>query len=272
MAESGVKDCTIWETDTSFAALLRVTATIDAGLKPATHSQRPAMIAYLVLILAALSRLVPHALHGTGMNFTAVGAGLLFFGSRRPRWQAIAAVVLLGATDFYLTRFVYGSPVHAEALSDHLGLVCRRLPPRQRPPSQGNGAASRGGRAGFGYQLLPAQQFCSSGSAVECIRTVRQAWAPATLRPCRSTPTTLFRPVFSQRRSSGCPCWRRSSPKPHVPPITISRSRSTLSLGFFDRQPLSAAPVEHFADYVVHAATPVEDLAHDSAIKKSAPR
>src|SRR5215472_18063708 len=68
------------------------------------------MIAYLVLILAALSRLVPHALHGTGMNFTAVGAGLLFFGSRRPKWQAIAAVGILAATDFYLTRFVYGSP------------------------------------------------------------------------------------------------------------------------------------------------------------------
>jgi len=68
------------------------------------------MIAYIVLILAALTRLVPHALHGTGMNFTAVGAGLLFFGSRRPRWQAVAAVAILAATDFYLTRFVYGFP------------------------------------------------------------------------------------------------------------------------------------------------------------------
>ena len=68
------------------------------------------MIAYLVLILAAASRLVPHALHGTGMNFTAVGAGLLFFGSRRPRWQSLAAVAILAATDFYLTRFVYGFP------------------------------------------------------------------------------------------------------------------------------------------------------------------
>jgi hypothetical protein len=68
------------------------------------------MIAYIVLILAALSRFVPHALHGTGLNFTAVGAGLLFFGSRRPRWQALAAVAILAATDFYLTRFVYGYP------------------------------------------------------------------------------------------------------------------------------------------------------------------
>ena len=68
------------------------------------------MIAYIVLILAAFSRLIPHALHGTGVNFTAVGAGLLFFGSRRPRWQALAAVAILAATDFYLTRFVYGFP------------------------------------------------------------------------------------------------------------------------------------------------------------------
>jgi len=68
------------------------------------------MIAYLVLILAAVSRLIPHALHGTGINFTAVGAGLLFFGSRRPRWQTVAAVAILAATDFYLTRYVYGFP------------------------------------------------------------------------------------------------------------------------------------------------------------------
>jgi hypothetical protein len=44
------------------------------------------------------------------VNFTAVGAGLLFFGSRRPRWQALAALAILAATDFYLTRFVYGFP------------------------------------------------------------------------------------------------------------------------------------------------------------------
>jgi hypothetical protein len=80
-------------------------------LQPAISSLKATpMIAYLVLILAALSRFIPHALHGTGLNFTAVGAGLLFFGSRRPRWQAIAAVAVLGATDFCLTRFVYGFP------------------------------------------------------------------------------------------------------------------------------------------------------------------
>jgi hypothetical protein len=70
------------------------------------------MIAYLVLILAALSRLVPHAFHSVGLNFTAVGAGLLFFGSRRSRWQAVAAVAVLALTDVYLTRSVYGMPFH----------------------------------------------------------------------------------------------------------------------------------------------------------------
>jgi hypothetical protein len=70
------------------------------------------MIAYLVLILAALSRLLPHAFHGTGLNFTAVGAGLLFFGSRRPRWQAVIAAAIMALTDIYLTRVVYGFPFH----------------------------------------------------------------------------------------------------------------------------------------------------------------
>jgi hypothetical protein len=70
------------------------------------------MIAYLVLILAALSRFLPHLFHGVGLNFTAVGAGLLFFGSRRPRWQAVAAVAILALTDVCLTLFVYAFPFH----------------------------------------------------------------------------------------------------------------------------------------------------------------
>lgn len=70
------------------------------------------MLAFLVLILAALSRLLPHAIHGAGLNFTAVGGGLLFFGARRPRWQALIAVAVLALTDVYLTRVVYGFPFH----------------------------------------------------------------------------------------------------------------------------------------------------------------
>jgi hypothetical protein len=70
------------------------------------------MYAFVVLLLAALSRLVPHMMHGTGINITAVGAGLLFFGSRRPRWQAAIAMAIMALTDVYLTKVVYGFPFH----------------------------------------------------------------------------------------------------------------------------------------------------------------
>jgi hypothetical protein len=65
------------------------------------------MLAFIVLLLAALSRLIPHANHAVAFNFTAVGAGLLFFGSRRPRWQAVLAVAVMGLMDVYLTTRVY---------------------------------------------------------------------------------------------------------------------------------------------------------------------
>jgi hypothetical protein len=75
------------------------------------------MIAFLVLLIAALSRLIPHFNHAVAFNFTAVGAGLLFFGSRRPRWQAIVAVAVMALMDVYLTTRVYVYPFH---LSDYL--------------------------------------------------------------------------------------------------------------------------------------------------------
>jgi len=63
------------------------------------------MIAYLVLLLAIASRIIPHS-----WNVTAVGGSLLYFGARRSRWQTVIAVLALAATDFYLTRFVYSYP------------------------------------------------------------------------------------------------------------------------------------------------------------------
>ena len=70
------------------------------------------MLAILVLMLAALSRLLPHVFHGMAYNFTAVGAGLLFFGSRRPRWQAVLAVAVMALMDVFLTTRVYGYAFH----------------------------------------------------------------------------------------------------------------------------------------------------------------
>ncbi len=66
------------------------------------------MFAYLLLLVAALSRIVPHH-----FSFTAVGGSLLYFGARRSKKQIIFPVLLLAATDFYLTKFVYGFAFHA---------------------------------------------------------------------------------------------------------------------------------------------------------------
>ena len=75
------------------------------------------MAAYLALLFAVLSRILPHTFHATGLGFTAVGGGLLFFGARRSRWQTIIAVLALMATDYYLTVFAFG---YAFRASDYL--------------------------------------------------------------------------------------------------------------------------------------------------------
>jgi hypothetical protein len=75
------------------------------------------MAAYLVLVLAVLSRILPYSFHSVNLGFTAVGGGLLFFGARRGRWQTVFAVMALMATDYYLTVYAFGYPFHA---SDYL--------------------------------------------------------------------------------------------------------------------------------------------------------
>jgi hypothetical protein len=62
------------------------------------------MIAYLLLLVAVLTRVLPHA----GLwNFTAVGGALLYFGARRPLREMAVPLVTLMATDFWLTTHVY---------------------------------------------------------------------------------------------------------------------------------------------------------------------
>ena len=80
------------------------------------------MLAYFALLLAVLSRILPHAFHVAAWNFTAVGGSLLFFGSRMDgsgeqrgfAWSSAAKLAsmlaVLMATDFYLTVFVYQYP------------------------------------------------------------------------------------------------------------------------------------------------------------------
>ena len=121
------------------------------------------MLAILVLVLAALSRLLPHIFHNIAFNFTAVGAGLLFFGSRRPRWQTVLAVAVMALMDVFLTTKVYGYAFHVKRLPGDMGVVCSGLPDRQRAAAQGHGAARCGRRAGFRDELLPAEQLHGVG-------------------------------------------------------------------------------------------------------------
>ncbi len=67
------------------------------------------MSAYLLLIVAVLSRVTPHP---DWLNFTAVGGSLLFFGARRSLRQAIIPVAAFAATDYYLTAIFYRYPFH----------------------------------------------------------------------------------------------------------------------------------------------------------------
>lgn len=62
------------------------------------------MAAYLFLIFAILTRVVPHA---GWWNFTAVGAMLIYFGARRSWREIVAPLAALIVVDYCLTVFVY---------------------------------------------------------------------------------------------------------------------------------------------------------------------
>jgi len=62
------------------------------------------MFAYLLLLVAVISRLLPHA---GWLNFTAVGGALLYFGARRSWREMLAPLAVLMATDYCLTAYVY---------------------------------------------------------------------------------------------------------------------------------------------------------------------
>jgi hypothetical protein len=62
------------------------------------------MPAYLLLVVAILSRVLPHA---GWFNFTAVTGALLYFGARRPWREMLAPLAALMATDYLLTVYAY---------------------------------------------------------------------------------------------------------------------------------------------------------------------
>jgi len=62
------------------------------------------MFAYLLLLVAVLTRVLPHA---GWLNFTAVGGTLLYFCARRPWREMIAPLAVLIAADYFLTVYTY---------------------------------------------------------------------------------------------------------------------------------------------------------------------
>ncbi|MGD0938676.1 MAG: DUF6580 family putative transport protein [Terracidiphilus sp.] len=62
------------------------------------------MPAYLLLVVAILTRVVPHP---GWLNFTAVGGALLYFGARRPWREMLVPLAALMATDYFLTVYSY---------------------------------------------------------------------------------------------------------------------------------------------------------------------
>jgi len=76
------------------------------------------MLAYLFVVFAVLFRIVPHT-----MGFTPVLAALLFFGSRMPRRQMWIPVVLLAASDVFLTKLFYGYPFTADHVASWIFYV-----------------------------------------------------------------------------------------------------------------------------------------------------
>jgi hypothetical protein len=62
------------------------------------------MPAYLLLLAALLSRVLPHS---GWYGFTAVGGSLLYFGARRSWREMLLPVAAFAAVDYYLTTHVY---------------------------------------------------------------------------------------------------------------------------------------------------------------------
>jgi len=72
------------------------------------------MLAYLFVVLAVVVRLLPKPVEW--LAFTPVAASLLFFGAKAPRKRMWIPLLLLAASDVYLSKVVYAYPLSADLL------------------------------------------------------------------------------------------------------------------------------------------------------------
>jgi len=98
------------------------------------------MSAYRLLIVAVLSRVVPHP---GWWNFTAVGGTLLYFGARRSWREVLAPLAVLIATDCFLTVFSYHYTFMCAGLSAHVVVIHRRDGPRTHPTARSHDVPTR---------------------------------------------------------------------------------------------------------------------------------
>ena len=162
------------------------------------------MPAYLLLVFAVLTRLIPHP---DWLNFTAVGGMLLYFGARRSWREMLAPLAALMATDYCLTVFTYHYAFRWQAMS---------------PP--GPGTSRSWCWAGSSSTLAP--RLCASppawssdpprssscrtmrsGSPVTCIPAAEWSRRLLCARRCPSTATTWSRPPSLPAWLSEFPSW-----------------------------------------------------------------
>jgi hypothetical protein len=176
------------------------------------------MSAYIVLVLAVLSRILPHAFHAVSWNFTAVGGGLLFFGSRMGagdgsrRFTGAAAarlasaVAVLAAADYYLTVYAYQYPFRVQwylATWVWYAAVCLL----------GMGLLNKVTvlRVAGAALASATSFFLISNFAVWAAGTMYPHSLPASSPASRSTATTSLRPPSPRARSLACRCWPQRS-------------------------------------------------------------
>ena len=117
------------------------------------------MPAYLLLLAALLSRVLPHS---GWYGFTAVGGSLLYFGARRRGREMLAAArpSLSAAADYYLTTHVYD---YAFQWQDYLVTWPGTPPPSSSAPAAGK--STRPARC-LGRLLGPTSFFLVSNFSV----------------------------------------------------------------------------------------------------------
>ena len=142
------------------------------------------MAAYLLLLLAVLSRLALAATpHPEWFNFTAVGGMLLYFGARRSWREMLAPLAMLMATDYLLTVYAYHYSFHWQGYIPTwvwyvAAMALGQILLKARTTFVRVAAGALLGPTSF----LPALKLCSLGGRRTCTRATWGDWVHALWR------------------------------------------------------------------------------------------